>query len=58
METALQTDFQSIMISMSKVDSRTAECFTPEDQEMIHTALERSVGHSEMNERITSALHR
>ena len=55
-ETALTSDFDSIEKAIAEVDSRNAECFTPDDTRMIYEAIERSVGHGHLNQRVTDNL--
>ena len=50
--------FRSIWESLSTVDSRAAECFTPADQLMIHDAIEASVGHAKLNQLMFAELRR
>ena len=55
-ETALNEDFDFIAKAVAEVDSRNAECFTPDDTRMIYEAIHRSVGHGELNQRVTDNL--
>ena len=58
LERALVDDFESIYVAISSVNARQAVCFTPDDAAMIHAAIERSVGHSKLNQDMTGALRR
>ena len=55
-KTALLDDFESIAKAVAGVDSRNAECFTPDDTRMIYEAIERGVGYSALNQRVTDNL--
>jgi hypothetical protein len=57
-EAALVTEFDAIATAVSRVDSRRAVCFTPDDEAMIHDAIERRLtgGHRGLDALLAEAL--
>jgi tetratricopeptide (TPR) repeat protein len=57
-EMALEEEWPMIWKIIARVDSRSAKCFTPDDEAMVHTAIERSLagGHGELDAQLTRAL--
>lgn len=49
-------DFELISRTLIDVDSRKATCYTSDDEAMIHSAIGQSVGHAELNQRISGEL--
>ena len=58
LEAALLNEFDSIMASISRVDSRAATCWTVDDERMIHSAIESGPGHKQMNEVVVTELRK
>jgi tetratricopeptide (TPR) repeat protein len=54
---ALIDDFEAIRAAVADVDSRAAECYTADDQVMIHAAIGQTVGHTALNARVTRCLN-
>ena len=57
-QAALVNEFDAIAASVARIDSRSAECFTREDQAMVHAAIDRTLkgGHTELDARLSEAL--
>mgnify|MGYP000882951896 FL=1 len=57
-QAALVGEFDVIAASVARIDSRSAECFTREDQAMVHAAIDRTLkgGHTELDARLSEAL--
>ena len=57
-QAALMYEFDVIAASVARIDSRSAECFTREDQAMVHAAIDRTLkgGHTELDARLSEAL--
>ena len=57
-EAVLLNEFHVIEASVSRIDSRSAECFTLEDQAMVHAAIDRTLkgGHTELDALLSEAL--
>jgi tetratricopeptide (TPR) repeat protein len=57
-QAALMYEFDVIAASVARIDSRSAECFTREDQAMVHAAIDRALkgGHTELDARLSEAL--
>ena len=57
-QAALVNEFDVIAASVAHIDSRSAECFTREDQAMVHAAIDRTLkgGHTELDARLSEAL--
>ena len=57
-EAVLLNEFHVIEASVSRIDSRSAECFTLEDQAMVHAAIDRTLkgGHTELDSLLSEAL--
>jgi hypothetical protein len=59
-QAALVNEFDVIAASVARIDSRLAECFTLEDQAMVHAAIDRTLkdGHTELDARLSEALRK
>ena len=57
-QAALVNEFDVIAASVARIDSRSAECFTREDQAMVHAAIDRALkgGHTELDALLSEAL--
>jgi tetratricopeptide (TPR) repeat protein len=57
-QAALVNEFDVIAASVARIDSRSAECFTREDQAMVHAAIDRTLkgGHTELDALLSEAL--
>ena len=57
-QAALVDEFDVIASSVARIDSRSAECFTLEDQAMVHAAIDRTLkgGHTELDALLSEAL--
>ena len=53
---ALEDDFDSIMMSFSKVDLERSDTRNPKDKEMILAAVKRNIGMKELNARVKAML--
>jgi hypothetical protein len=54
----LLAEFESIMIALSKLDSRKAEALYDSDRDMILKTIEDSVGHAQMNELVAKLMRK
>ena len=57
-QAVLVNEFGVIAASVARIDSRSAECFTLEDQAMVHAAIDRTLkgGHTELDAWLSEAL--
>jgi len=55
---ALARRFEVVDACLARIDSRSAECFTREDQAMVHAAIDRTLkgGHTELDALLSEAL--
>ena len=57
-EVALAKDFEVIAKSVAHINSRSAECLTPDDQAMVHAAIEHALegGHAALDAQLSEVL--
>ena len=57
-QAALVRQFEVVDACLARIDSRSAECFTQEDQAMVHAAIDRTLkgGHTELDALLSEAL--
>lgn len=54
----VKNNFDSIMQNLADLNLKNAECYSKEDREMIHQAVEKTVGFHQLNSTITALLRK